>query len=414
MITNFLILLGVYFSVFWVLVLINKDEKKVNGVEFPEVTILIPVYNEEDSVKKTLDSCLKLSYPNNVRIIVIDDASTDRTPKILEKYLDKIEVIRNKKNLGKAGALNVGLRKVKTMYIAVVDADSTVSRSSLKNAVAEFSKYDNLGAVICKMRPINFSRNFLERLQVIEYLMAGFIRNLTSQLSLLHVTPGVLSVYKINVLKKVGGFDKNNLTEDYEVAVRIRKSGYLIGFSERSLVYTRVPSTFKRFIAQRIRWSRGFIQTHKKHRDVFFNKKYGLFGLYQFPMNVAGPILLYLASITITINIYKKAYEFLYKLVNTPDLINLFDFGSLRTFILKINPFIDFTVSFSLVVFLILLYESIKLYNFNFLKKNFFKMILALIIFIVGYNFIYVYIWFVSFIKELRKEGYDWGTKNES
>lgn len=90
-----------------------------------ELTIVIPAYNEEDGIGQTLRDCK--TYCPNAKILVIDDCSSDNTPRILQRFSKdkKISFIRNSTNLGYGGALKVGFRNAKTGYIAFLDADGT-------------------------------------------------------------------------------------------------------------------------------------------------------------------------------------------------------------------------------------------------------------------------------------------------
>jgi cellulose synthase/poly-beta-1,6-N-acetylglucosamine synthase-like glycosyltransferase len=407
--SKFIIFVSLYFAIFWFLLLLNVDKKIRIIRKYPSVTLLIPAYNEEKGIEKTIKSCMNTKYLGKLEIIVINDASNDNTIKIAKKYKDKIIIIDKKVNQGKAAAINDGLNKASGKIIGIVDADSEISSQAVKNCVANFGSYDNqkVGAVISKMKPANENSNILERIQLIEYMLVSLIRYFFSYSRLLHTTPGVLSMYDAKALNEIGGFDPKNLTEDFEVAVRLRKKGYLIGYSYDSPVYTNTPSDFKTFLKQRIRWSRGFIQTHKKHKDIFFNKKYGLFGLYQFPMNVIGPIIFFLAIFTISYNIYRKLYEILFKLIFTPDLLELFVFDSLKDFLLTSNPKIDLPIIISFLLVLLVYYGIIKFYDYNFFKKSLIKKILAFVIYIMLYNYIYIYVWIISIIKEIKTEKYD-------
>lgn len=410
-ISKFIIFFGLYFTILWILIVFNSSKTKKKVLDnYPSVSILIPAFNEKLGIEKTIKSCLNIKYTGKLDIYVINDASTDNTLEIAKKFEHKINIIDKKKNEGKAAALNTALKKIKTEFFSVVDADSEVSFDSLKIGIEHFTP--EIGAVISKMKPNNEHSNILERIQLIEYMLVGLMRYLSSSIRMLHLTPGVLSIYRTKVVKEVGYFSEDNLTEDFEIAVKIRKTGYLIIYSPESSVYTTTPSDFKVFLKQRIRWSRGFIQTHKKHKDVFFNKKYGLFGIYQFPMNVLGPIIYFLAIFMISFNIYKSLYEFIFKLINAPDTITWFSFENISKFILTLDLKIDLPIFLSFIFLILIYYIVIKFYDYNFFKKQPLKKILAFVIYIMFYNYIYIYVWYVSLIKEFKKENYNWGTKN--
>ncbi len=413
--SKIVIFIGLYFTIFWVLVMLNSIKREQSQIKnWPRVSLIIPAYNEEAGIEKTIKSALALKYPGGLDIIVVNDASKDRTLEIAKRYESIIRIVDKKKNAGKAAAINTALKLVKCEYVGVIDADSEISAGSLRAAIKVFLNKNNdekVGAVISKMKPTNESGSVLESIQLIEYMMVGLMRALSSSIRLLHLTPGVLSIYKTDLLKSLGGFDSSNMTEDFEAGVKVRKAGYLVQYSYESEVYTTTPNIFKIFLNQRIRWSRGFIQTHKKHKDIFFNKKYGAFGLYQFPMNVFGPIIYFLAIFTISFNIYKKIAELLFKIIYTPDLIEWFYLGSLTEYILKLDPKIDFIIMSSFLLVLTLFYGVIKLYDYEFFKKNPIKKIWAFCLYIMIYNYIYIYVWIISIIREAKNKGYDWGTK---
>jgi len=95
----------------------------MNQKSNPLVSVLIPTYNSELYIKDTLESILNQTY-KNLEIIIIDDASTDSTLKIVKKYKDKrIKIYINNKNLGIAKNMNKGIRLSNGKYLAIMDAD---------------------------------------------------------------------------------------------------------------------------------------------------------------------------------------------------------------------------------------------------------------------------------------------------
>lgn len=409
---NIVIIVGLFLSIFWLIALLNTKNPSRKPKKYPSVTIIIPAFNEGENVSKTIKSCKELQYLGILNIIVVNDASTDNTLEHIKKF-SGIKIIDKKKNEGKASALNTALKQVNTDYFSVVDADSTIKNDSLTNAIKYFYKSEDqeVGAVIAKMMPQNTNFNFAERIQLVEYMFVGLVRYLSAALRLLHVTPGVLSVYKTNLVKDLGGFDKNNLTEDFELAVRIRKKGYLINYAQDSVVFTKVPNQFNVFLKQRIRWARGFFRTIYKHKDILFNKKLGIFGMYEFPMNIISPLLFFIAVFILTFNIVKGIYEFLFKLIVTPEVIVWFEWSSFTERLLSFNTFVSIPILLSLFLVLIFLYLVFKFYNYSYLKEGKFKKILSLFIYIFIYNYIYIYVFSYAFYKEITGAKYSWGTK---
>ncbi len=414
LIIKIIIFVSLFIISFYVLALFKSEYKLKNLKKYPDVTILIPAYNEEEGIERTIKSALNLDYLGKLKILVVDDASKDKTAQIASKFLnDKVEIITLKKNKGKASAMNEALKKVNTEFFAVLDADSIIDTKSLKKAMGQFyiPRDEPVGAVMSKLKPENENNNMFERIQVIEYLVVGLMRALSASLRLLHMAPGVLSIYRTDVIKKIGGFDAKNLTEDFELGVRLKKSGYLIDYAHESVVFTKTPNKLKQIIKQRIRWFRGFFRTHIKHKDIHFNKKYGLFGCYEFPITILGLLLLFISVIILSYNIYRMIAEFLFKLINTPDLINFFEFRTIQEYLLTADLTLMIPIVILLIITLFIIRTTIKFYESDFFTKNLFKKIIALVLYIMVYNYIYIYIVPRSLYLELKGKKYDWGTK---
>ena len=138
-----------------------------------------------------------------------------------EQTLDKVIMI-----IG-AGILQAPAIKIaKGSLFACVDADSIVEKNSLRLMLPHFLD-SKVGAVISAIK-INKPKNIYEKVQRLEYIIAVLIRKLMESINTLSMTPGVLSVYKTDVLRKVGGFDSGNITEDYEIAMRLKYHKYKI------------------------------------------------------------------------------------------------------------------------------------------------------------------------------------------
>ena len=120
---------------------------------YPLITIIVPAYNEESGIQRTLDSLIEADYPHK-QLIVVDDGSTDQTYAVASRYVNKsfmsntISLIR-KRNGGKSSALNYALRFSKGDVLVIVDADSIIERNALKELVKEFQQsYNNNNNVV--------------------------------------------------------------------------------------------------------------------------------------------------------------------------------------------------------------------------------------------------------------------------
>ncbi len=360
------ILWGISFVTLWLILvwlsfLYAEPTPKKKFSEYPKITFGIPALNEVGTILKTVRSILATDYPVGKReIIVVDDGSTDGTASIIKKFAVKHPEVRVifKKNGGKASALNVALDNASGEFFAVVDADSRISRNSVKKSLANFSD-KKIGAVISRVR-VDEPRNFLERIQRFEYIMSSMTRKIMCNFGTLYMTPGVLSVYHTKVLRKLGGFtrDRNNLTEDLEIAMRLKYNGYLIKMEPESITYTHVPNTFESFWRQRIRWARGYIYNHWNYRDMFFSKKHGMYGFFQMPLNVFAVLLLVANIGIIAYDLFDRMFDFVFRSFTIPNyfLNQLLDWPSLQQFVLarNIQVYLPIIISFILGVYLIM------------------------------------------------------------
>lgn len=288
-----------FLAILWLnLLFLYPSKRKKKAMIWPSVTFVIPAKNEEKWIKKSLQSAINLDYPKKkLEIIVVNDASTDNTRIIAEKFIKNnpghdIKLINRKKSIGiKAPGLNQALKIAKGSLFVCVDADSSVAEDALKKIVPQFDNI-SVGAAISAIM-VNNPQNLYEQVQHYEYLMSILYRKLMANINTLAMTPGVLSIYRTGLLRKIKGFDETNITEDFEIALRIKEAGYSIELEPSCHTYTNVPNNFKELWRQRIRWFRGFIFNTIKYKHMVFNKKYSLFGNFQIPLNIfAVPFLL--------------------------------------------------------------------------------------------------------------------------
>lgn len=277
--------ISLFVTLVWLQLYFIEEPKKHLKQIYPSVTIAVPVFNEEKTLKKTIESLQGVIYPKKkLQIIIVNDGSKDNTKQIAEKLAKQYKnvILINQKNQGKGKALNTALKYAKGELFSCVDADSYVSPSSIKLIVNYFEE-PKLGAVI-SFTKVHNPKTFLEKLQWIEYTFTAFIRNLMTKINTLYTTPGVLSMYRTKTIKNLGGFDEDNLTEDLEIAMRLQYNHYLIKMETESKVYTKVPKTFMQLWRQRVRWYRGLLHNLKKYRKMIFSREHELMGLFQLPL----------------------------------------------------------------------------------------------------------------------------------
>ena len=274
---------SVLICVFAILHKIKERKYKYFGRGFrPKVSVVIPAYNEEKVISKTIRSVLKSTY-KRFEIIVVNDGSVDDTAGKLAKFEKnrKIKVI-TQLNFGKFSALNSGVESAKGEIIITVDADTQIVPDAIKKFVRHF-KNEKVGAVAGNVKVGNLN-NLLTRLQEIDYLMAiNLERRAFGFLNSIFVVPGAVGAWRKSLVLEVGGFSSSTLAEDAELGLKIRKRNYRIIYDSSAIGYTEVPETILALLSQRFRWTFGILQTLWLHKEVIFNKKYGIFGTLVFP-----------------------------------------------------------------------------------------------------------------------------------
>lgn len=299
----------------------------------PTISIIAPAFNESLNIVENVRSLLSNHYVNYDVIIVNDGSKDDSLEKLIEIYdLVKIDylineqiptmplrngiykstnpafeklIIVDKENGGKSDALNMGLNISTSEYVACIDVDCLLLEDSLQKMIKPFleitdKKVIAAGGVIrisnsCivkegKLHDVNFPKKLIEQGQILEYIRAFLLGRMAwSRLDGLLVISGAFGLFDKKLAIKVGGYDRNTVGEDMELVVRMRgymeekKINYKVAYIPDPLCWTEAPDNYKIFISQRNRWTRGTIETLKKHRKIGFNPKYDVLGMLSYP-----------------------------------------------------------------------------------------------------------------------------------
>ncbi len=282
----------IYFECFLLVTFLSKPARdrrtKQRTEETPSVAIIVPCYNEQNTISATIDSLLALDYPKEkLSLVLVDDGSTDGTPALMDTFVTNPQIrIIHKKNGGKHTALNEGIASVPdAVYIGCLDADSFVSPDALRALVGYFDS-SRVAAVTAAMS-VHEPKTILELMQNAEYIFGIALRHTLSSVNGLYVTPGPFSFYRRSVVVDLGGFRKGHNTEDLEMALRIQRAGYLIENAPLARVYTKTPKTVPALVKQRVRWTTGFVRNIMyEYRDLIANPKFGTLGLIVLPLGI--------------------------------------------------------------------------------------------------------------------------------
>jgi len=280
----------------------------------PTVSILIPAYNEEPVIGRILQRMSELTYPTDkLQIIVIDDASKDKTGKIADRYSNihnYVKVLhRDEKEggRGKASALNAGLKHAKGEIVLCFDADYYPQRDITEQLAKEFED-PKVGAVQGRVTVLNEPKNMLTRLVALEriggYRIAQQARD---DLGLITQFGGTVGGFRRSLLEFLGGWDESILAEDTDLTFQVYLAGYKVRYVNDAECYEEAVESWRGYWKQRYRWSRGHMQCAFKHmlkvlgsKNLRFKEKIDAF----FLLNVYFMPVLVLLSWIISIPLF--------------------------------------------------------------------------------------------------------------
>jgi cellulose synthase/poly-beta-1,6-N-acetylglucosamine synthase-like glycosyltransferase/peptidoglycan/xylan/chitin deacetylase (PgdA/CDA1 family)/spore germination protein YaaH len=263
----------------------------------PMVAILIPAYNEEKVIVRTIRSVMMSNY-KNIRIIVIDDGSKDRTYEVArEAYPADIAsgrlTVLTKENGGKADALNFALERIDEELYVGIDADGVIAHDAITNLVPHFAN-PKIGAVAGNAKVGN-RVNLWTRWQALEYITSqNFERRALDLFDVVMVVPGAIGAWRTAPVKNGGGYHSNTVAEDADLTMNLLEQGYSVIYEDRALAFTEAPVNADGLIRQRFRWSFGILQAIYKHKGAI--SKHRAMGLFALPNILIFQILLPLVS----------------------------------------------------------------------------------------------------------------------
>lgn len=292
------------------------------------ISVISPAYNEELNIVQSVKSLLQLNYPE-FEIVIVNDGSKDKTLDVLINNYNLIKIKRepssslpceqlisvyyskdyanliviDKKNGGKADALNAGINFAKYPLVAPIDADSILESKVLLHMVRPFiedPKTIAAGGIIrvvngCEVKngqvlKINLPSSLLARFQVVEYLRAFlFGRVGWDAIHSLLVISGAFGIFKKEAIVKCGGYRRDTIGEDMELVVRMHRIylekniPYRITFIPEPVCWTEVPESLKVLASQRKRWQKGLMDSILFHRKMLFKPRYKSIGLLAVP-----------------------------------------------------------------------------------------------------------------------------------
>ncbi len=283
--------ISLYFQIFLLISYFEKkkpeENKQLNDIAYLTATVIVPCFNEETTVERTIKSLLALEYPEDkLTIMIIDDGSTDNTWQVIQQFANdsRIKLYQKENEGSKFAALNFALTKIDTELVGVLDADSWVAPDALKNYM-EFFRDPEVMATIPSM-VIADPDSFYRKAQKAEYDIGLFARKAFDKINAIYITPGPFSFFRKYVFDTLGPYKEAHHTEDAEIALRMQKHHYKIAYSEKSVVYTVGPKRVRPLIKQRVRWIYGFLRNMFDYRGMLFKKEFRSLGAIVLPLGI--------------------------------------------------------------------------------------------------------------------------------
>jgi len=304
-----IILVSCRAMVIGILAIIEKlrPDHDVLANPIPAVTVLIPAHNEESVIVQTVRSVLASDIPD-IRVVVVDDGSGDRTLELLQSNFSseaRVQII-HQVNRGKAAALSVALTHAQTEIVVTIDADTEVEPDAIRQLLRHFSD-PQVGAVAGNVKVGNRSR-WLTRWQALEYITSqNMEKRAFDLLNCITVVPGALGAWRRQAIEAAGGITADTVAEDADLTIAIRRLGWRVTYDEYAIAWTEAPVTPGSLIRQRFRWTFGTLQSFWKHSSTLFRAKYGALGwvalpnifVFQIALPLISPVidLLFLGSL---------------------------------------------------------------------------------------------------------------------
>jgi len=318
----------------------------------PKVAVLIPAYNEEKVIERTIRAALNSNYPN-LRVIVIDDGSKDRTLEVArqafkaEAAAGKV-LILGKPNSGKAEALNYGIEHIGDAELFVgIDADTIIAQDAISRLVPHFIN-PKVGAIAGNAKVGN-RVNLWTRWQALEYITSqNFERRALDVLGAVSVVPGAIGAWRVSAVREAGGYHVDTVAEDADLTMALLRLGYRVEYEDMALAYTEAPTNANGLMRQRFRWSFGILQAVYKHRKVVGRE--GPLGWVALPNIFIFQILLPLVSPLIDIMFVVGTIWYYIQKHFHPDSTNPADFHKLVLFFFAflVIDFIASAIAFAL------------------------------------------------------------------
>ncbi len=265
-----------------------RKKHLISDSYMPKVTMMIMSYNEAKVIEKKIKNSLELDYPKDkLEIFVVDSASNDGTQDIVKKYSGQVKLIEQGERKGKASAINYGMKYASGDVIIITDSNAMMNKEAIKKIARHFSN-KSIGGVCGRFEARDIRDTSIGAGGSIYWKIEKFLRKHESDIdSAIHMS-GEITAFRKGVIKEV---DESSLSEDFDMAIRIRKAGFRIMYEPDAIAFEPAPENVKDLLTQKKRITIGTWQELIKHKQVLFNPMYGWYGLVILPSHKLFQVL---------------------------------------------------------------------------------------------------------------------------
>ena len=281
----------------------NRRQQKrlwaeIKDEEWPFVSVVLPVFNEELVVAKTLDALKASDYPR-LEVVAVNDGSTDGTLAVLIEYAKTWPDLRviDQPNGGKSAASNHGIAQSRGEIVVTLDGDTLFEPQTIKMFARHFlaPRHGKIVGAVAGHVKVGNRRNLLTAWQSLEYLSGICVTRMAEGLmGAISIVPGACAAWRREALLEAGGYSHDTLAEDADLTLSLQQLGYSIVQENSAVAWTEAPMTVRGLFKQRLRWTYGNIQTLYKHRSMLFNPRFGALGMLTMPyalISVVVPLI---------------------------------------------------------------------------------------------------------------------------
>ena len=274
-----------------VILLVKRNKRcKVERAEikvFPEISLIIPVYNSADTLFQCIESINNSTYPNNrIRIFLVNNKGQDNSFEVYadcqRKFPDLIMQWLNAEQ-GKSRALNLALYNSEGKYIINLDSDGVLEKNALVNMITKFESDTELncmtGAILTMpeliMKYKHFFPRLLRNLEFMEYAQAFLAgRSYASEMNAVYTLSGAFSAFRKSAVLKSWMYNTDTICEDTHITFQMRyKQNERVEVCEDALFFVDPIEDVNKLYTQRQRWQRGSLEVAQMFMDKDFKVK---------------------------------------------------------------------------------------------------------------------------------------------